>query len=128
MSRIQPAQAILRNLHIAQKAIADGRHGCDVTRLPDLITEQAPQNRNIARERILRNCGVVPHGIQKFFFRDQPVGITEQKEQNPKGLRLDRQYLATFDNAELPFAHLYIVEAENTVLVFLHERFTPFKE
>jgi len=54
-------------------------------------------------------------------------GLRSRKSRTRKAFGSTGNTLATFDNAELPFAHLYIVEAENTVLVFLNEGFNPLQ-
>jgi hypothetical protein len=43
---VHSTRPVLCNVHIAEKAIADCRHGCDVARLADVIPQQTPQKRN----------------------------------------------------------------------------------
>src|SRR6266851_9596520 len=87
----QPAEAIFRSLHIAQKAIADGGHRGDVARLVSVVSKQTSQQRNAARQGVLGDGAIVPDGVQKLVFCDQPVRIAKQEEQDSKSLRLDRQ-------------------------------------
>jgi hypothetical protein len=55
------------------------------------------------------------------------MGTAKQQEQHSKGLRLDRQQLAGFHDAELAFSHLHISESENKALMLRHEFITPFQ-
>jgi hypothetical protein len=55
------------------------------------------------------------------------MGTAKQKEQDAKGLRLDRQQLASLNDAELAFSNLHISEGENKVLMLRHEFITPFQ-
>ncbi len=60
-------------------------------------------------------------------FGDQPMGIAKQEDQDSKSLRLDRQHLASLDDAELAFSNLHVSEAENKRLVLNHEFITPIQ-
>jgi hypothetical protein len=55
------------------------------------------------------------------------VWIAKQEEQDSKSLWLDRQHLASSNDAELAFSNLHIVERENKALVLRHEFITPFQ-
>ena len=55
------------------------------------------------------------------------MGTAKQEEQDSKGLRLDRQQLASLDDAELAFSHLHIREVENKALMLRHEFISPFQ-
>src|ERR1700722_1877913 len=92
-SPIWPSEAVLRNLHIAEKAIPDCGHGGDVAGLMRIIPEQPPKQRNAACERIVGNGAIVPNRIQKLVLRDQSMWAAKQEEQDSKGLRLARGQL-----------------------------------
>jgi hypothetical protein len=93
-----------------------------------IIPEQPPKQRNAACERIVGNGAIVPNRIQKLVLRDQSMGTAKQEEQDAKGLRLDRQQLASLNDAELAFSNLHISEGENKALMLRHEFITPFRE
>ena len=126
-SPIWPSEAVLHYLHIAEKVIPDCGHGGDVAGLMRIIPEQPPKQRNAACERIVGNGAIVPNRTQKLILRDQSMGTAKQEEQDPKGLRLDRQQLAGLNDAELAFSNLHISEGENKALMLRHEFITPFQ-
>ena len=68
--RIQPSEAIFRNLHIAKEAIPDCGHGGDVAWLPRIIPQQPPKQRNAACQRVVGNGAIVPNRIQKLVLRN----------------------------------------------------------
>ena len=51
--------------------------------------------------------------------------IPKQEDQHSKGLWLDRNHLASLDDAELAFSNLHIREGKNKKLVLNHEFITP---
>jgi hypothetical protein len=125
LSRFQPTKSVLRNLHIAQKAIANGRHCGDVARLPCVISKQTSQQRDAASEGIFGSSAIIPDGVQKFVFGDEPMGTPKQEDQDSKSLRLDWQHFAGLDNAELALSNLHVREGENKRLVLNHDFITP---
>jgi hypothetical protein len=119
------AEGVVADVDLAKKAIADGRNSGDVARLAGVISKQASEKGNAAGERIFRDRTIVPHGIQKLIFCDQPVWISKQEEQDSKSLRLYRQHFSSLDDAELALPNLHISEGENKRLVRNHEFITP---
>jgi hypothetical protein len=125
--RIHSTEAILCSLHITKKAIAHGRHRCDVARLARVIPQQTPQQRNAAGERVFRDGYVIPNGVQKLVLGNQPMRISKQKDEDSKSLRLDRHHFAALNDAELALSNFHIPEAKNKRLVLYHEFITPIQ-
>ena len=114
--------------YFTQQPIPHRRHRGDETRLMRVISQQTAEQRNAARQRILRHRCVRPDGIQQLVLRDQPVRIAQQIQQDAKGLRLNRDRLATADETELPLLYFEFREAKDMTLLLRHEFITCLQE
>src|ERR1035441_8166918 len=76
---LQCSRGLLRNFNLANESIPDRRHGGDVARLPDVISQRAAQLRDAARERAFCDGSVSPYRVQQLLLRDEFLRVVEKE-------------------------------------------------
>ena len=69
----------LRHFNRALKPVPNRCHRFDVARAADVISQQAAQQRDAARQRALGYRRIAPNRIKQFFLRDQPLRVVQQE-------------------------------------------------
>jgi hypothetical protein len=84
----------------------------------DIVTEQAPQDRDTSRERTLGDRAVVPDCFEELVFCNHAVRVMQQKLQDFKDLRLKGQDFSGFGDGEVALVDLYVGKPKDAAPLF----------